>query len=79
MRCIVPVNTGACLSSKSELAQEYLRIRHMHRTETAVRHYIRQMSSFSFVLYNGAIHHARSSSLPGLCTGLHSEDEASNR
>jgi glutamate synthase domain-containing protein 2 len=24
--CILPVNTGACSSSKSELAQEYLRI-----------------------------------------------------
>ena len=79
MRNTLPAPAGACLSSKSELAQEYLRIRHMHRTETAVRQYIRQMSSFSFVLNNRAIHHARSSSLPGLCTGLHSEDEASNR
>ena len=78
MRCIVPVNTGACLSSKSELAQEYLRIRHMHRTETAVRHYIRWTPSFCHK-YDRAIHHARSSSLPGLCKGLHSEDEASNR
>mgnify|MGYP004700137913 CR=1 FL=1 len=33
MRCTVPVNTGACLSPKDELAQEYLRIRHVQRIE----------------------------------------------
>ena len=30
MRCTLPVNTGACLSPKDELAQEYLRIEHVH-------------------------------------------------
>ena len=36
--CILPVNTGACSSSKSELAQEYLRIRHMQQTEIIASH-----------------------------------------
>ena len=36
MRCTVPVNTGACLSPKDELAQKYLRIRHVQRIEIDV-------------------------------------------
>ena len=35
MKCTLSVNTGACLSPKDELAQEYLRIRHVHRMEIA--------------------------------------------
>ena len=30
MKCTLSVNTGACLSPKDELAQEYLRIEHVH-------------------------------------------------
>ena len=33
MKCTLSVNTGACLSPKDELAQEYLRIRHVQRIE----------------------------------------------
>ena len=36
----MPVNTSACLSPKDELAQEYLRIRHMQRIEIDVSQYI---------------------------------------
>ena len=38
MNCALSVNAGACLSAKDELAQEHLRIRHVQRTETAVRY-----------------------------------------
>ena len=36
---ILPVNAGACLSPKDELAQEHLRIRHVQRIDNLARHY----------------------------------------
>jgi len=34
MTCTLPVNAGACLSPKGRVAQEHLRIRHVHGIET---------------------------------------------
>ena len=46
----MPVNTGACLSPKDELAQEYLRIRHVHRIEIARVNYSQAVVDSSSVL-----------------------------
>ena len=50
MRCTLPVNTGACLSPKDELAQEYLRIKHVHRIEIARVNYSQAVVDSSSVL-----------------------------
>ena len=50
MRCTVPVNTGACLSPKDELALEYLRIRHVQRIEIARVNYSQAVVDSSSVL-----------------------------
>ena len=51
MRCTVPVNTGACLSPKDELAQEYLRIRHVQRIEIVRVNYSQAVVGRTFVLF----------------------------
>ena len=45
----MPVNTGACLSPKDELAQEYLRIRHVHRIEIVRVNYSQAVVGRTFV------------------------------